>query len=65
MKKRKKVEALLNDYSDILKVLPLERRLGFSRGKIYKFFKNNRKLSVSEINKIDDCIQNMIEKYLE
>lgn len=63
--KRERVEEFLIEFSDILSVLPFERRLGFTRGKVYKFLKNKRKLSTSEIRTIDSCIQKVIDKYLE
>ncbi|WP_378177878.1 hypothetical protein [Aquimarina sp. SS2-1] len=63
--KRKKVEQWIIDYNEILSIQPLERTLGFSRGTIYKFITNNRKLTATEIKIIDRYIQNMISKYLE
>ena len=63
--KRLKVEQWLLNYKDILTILPLEKKLGFSRGTIYKFLKDKRKLNTQEIKAIDRYVQDMIFKYLE
>ncbi len=63
--KRQRVEQWLREYQDILTILPLEKNLNFSRGTIYKFLKDGRKLTTQEIKVIDYYIQDMIAKYLE
>ncbi len=63
--RRQRVEQLLLEEKDILCILPLERRLGFSRGVIYKFIKNKRRLKSAEIKKIDNYFLGIIEKYQE
>ncbi|WP_438710546.1 hypothetical protein ACSTS3_16990 [Aquimarina muelleri] len=63
--RRQRVEELLLEERDILCILPLERKLGFSRGIIYKFIKNKRRLNSVEIKKIDNYFLGIIEKYQE
>ncbi len=63
--RRQRVEEILLKEKDILCILPFERKLGFSRGIIYKFIKYHRKLSTSEIKKIDNYFQEVIDRYLE
>ncbi|WP_459213112.1 hypothetical protein [Aquimarina rhabdastrellae] len=59
MRKRAKrifVEKWLTQHHDILKIKPLELKLGFHLGAIQKFLKENRSLSDERINVIYDFI---------
>lgn len=63
--KREKVEQWLITHKDILRIAMIERKLGFSRGVISKFYKkeNKRKLKNEEIKKIDKMILKIIDTY--
>ena len=63
--KRKKVEKWLLENKDILKIASMERKLGFSRGTISKFYRksNGRKLRNNEINSIDVMIKEILDQY--
>ena len=63
--KREKVEKWLIAHKDILKIAVVERKLGFSRGVISKFYQteNKRKLKTNEISQIDKMIKEIIDVY--
>lgn len=63
--KRIRVEQFLFKYKDLFKIAAIERNLDFSRGTIAKFYrkKYNRKLTSSEISRIDQLIQRMYDDY--
>ncbi len=63
--KRARVEKWLTVNKNILKIAVIERRLGFSRGIIAKFFKekDKRKLTTQEINEIDQLIHTICDSY--
>ncbi len=63
--KRQRVEKLLIEYKDILKITVIERKLGFSRGVIAKFYKKKkkRKLQDKEIDAIDELVEKLIDSY--
>ncbi len=65
MSKRERVENVLKELENVISILPLEKELGFSRGKLYKFFKDGRKLSSKDINTIDKYLQKILDKYYD
>ncbi len=63
--KRQKVEEWLIRHEDFLTITALERKIGFSRGVLYKFLRGKRKLKTYEIKQIDRFVKDMIFNYLE
>ncbi len=58
-KGRKKIEAWLITYADVLNITALERKVNIQRGKIQKFVKYNRKLDNSIIKALEEFLKDL------
>ncbi|UZO81355.1 hypothetical protein NBT05_02515 [Aquimarina sp. ERC-38] len=63
--RRKRVEKLLNEIQDIISIQAFERKLNLTRGTIYKFLKEQRKLKNSEIKVLDNYFKDILNIYFD
>ncbi|TPN87435.1 hypothetical protein [Aquimarina algicola] len=63
--KRERVERWLILHKDSLRIASIERQLGFSRGILAKFYKeeNKRILKKEEVELLDKWIKKLIDSY--
>ncbi len=63
--KRDRVENWLLQQKDILTVFQFEKKLGFTRGTLSKYYAGNRSLANEEIKIIDKYIQDSLDNYFD
>ncbi len=63
--KRDRVENWLLQQKDILTVFQFEKKLGFTRGTLSKYYAGNRNLANEEIKIIDKYIQDSLDNYFD
>ncbi len=63
--KRDRVENWLLQQKDILTVFQFEKKLGFTRGTLSKYYARNRSLANEEIKIIDKYIQDSLDNYFD